>query len=90
MAETICNTTGPATSLYFCDNRLTVDRCNGLRCSLTKNAFAVGLMRDRSAARPLRRRAHAGTSEAVGSGRAPRFGLVRGTDELLLHLAAAP
>jgi hypothetical protein len=31
-----------AAALYFRSARLTVDRCNGLRCSLTKNVLPVG------------------------------------------------
>src|SRR5271166_2203116 len=34
--------------LYVRSSKLTVDRCNGLRCSLTKNALPVGFIRARS------------------------------------------
>jgi hypothetical protein len=55
-----------AAALYFRRARLTVDRCNGFRCSLTKNALPVGFMRARSLshARPpaARRRAVAASS----------------------------
>ncbi len=37
-----------AAALYFCRARLTVDRCNGLRCSLTKNVLPAGFIRARS------------------------------------------
>jgi hypothetical protein len=29
-------------ALYFRKSKLTVERCNGLRCSLAKNALPVG------------------------------------------------
>jgi len=35
-------------ALYFRMARLTVDRCNGFRCSLTKNVLPVGFIRARS------------------------------------------
>ena len=37
-----------AAALYFRRARLTVDRCNGFRCSLTKNVLPVGFIRARS------------------------------------------
>jgi hypothetical protein len=36
-----------AASLYFRTARLTVDRCSGVRCSLTKKLLPVGFMRAR-------------------------------------------
>src|SRR5271169_1212860 len=37
-----------AAALYFRKSKLTVERCNGLRCSLTKNALPVGFILARS------------------------------------------
>ena len=37
-----------AAALYFRKSKLTVERCNGLRCSLTKNALPVGFILPRS------------------------------------------
>ena len=37
-----------AAAPYFCKSKFTVDRCNGFRCSLTKNALPVGFIRARS------------------------------------------
>ena len=37
-----------AAALYFRRARFTVDRCNGCRCSLTKNVLPVGFIRARS------------------------------------------
>ena len=37
-----------AAALYFRKSKLTVERCNGLRCSLTKNALPVDFILARS------------------------------------------
>ena len=36
-----------AAALYFRKSKLTVERCNGLRCSLTKKLLPVGFIRAR-------------------------------------------
>jgi hypothetical protein len=56
-----------AASLYFRTARLTVDRCSGVRCSLTKKLLPVGFMRRVVSARRLpgaRRRVVVGWSRA--------------------------
>ena len=46
-------------------SRLTVDRCNGLRCSLTKNALPVGFIRARSFSHALMARSSSPRSGCV-------------------------
>src|SRR5208337_994858 len=42
-----------AALLYVCMSKLTVDRCNCLCCSLTKNALPIGFIRARSLSHAL-------------------------------------
>ena len=54
-----------AAALYFRRARFTVDRCNGCRCSLTKNALPVGFIRARSFSHALTARSSSPRSGCV-------------------------